>query len=261
MHARTTTRSLCMRGGAEKLHRTPALLRRMLLATLLLHVHDGGVRVGVPLATSRPYSRPARPPHARLLPGRPSVELLRARAPAPASADDEQQLTASQALLIYTLAPPLLALLVPGGLPLATAYPVLQWVPALRSAAMAASDDGGEALVAVRAPQARASAVALLGSMCIVGAEWWAHLDLGSQGAALASAAASCCLSSVLPPVTGTDALLAPSRSRPRKPRAKRKVVDPEVAEQRREALSERKSWDARLQWRERKARGRNEVS
>lgn len=224
----------------------------MLLATLF---HDGGhPRASVQLATPRPW-QPARPPHARR-----SVELLRARAPrAPrARTDDEQQLTVSQALLLYSLAPPLLALLVPGGLPLATAYPVLQWVPALRSAAAAAGDSGGEALVAVRAPQARASAVALVGSACIVGAEWSAHLDLSSQGAALASAVASCCLSSVLPPVAGTDAMLATSRRRPGKPRAKRKAVDPEVAEQRREALSERKSWDARLQWRERKARAKS---
>ena len=219
----------------------------MLLATLL-HVHDGGGRVGVLLAASQP----ARPLHAR-----PSVELLCAQAPAPTNDENDEEMTASQALLLYSLAPPLLALLAPGGLPFATAYPVLQWVPTLRTSAMAASDNSGEALVAVRAPQKRASAIALLGSSCIVGGEWCAHLDLSSQGAALASAVASCCLSSVLPPVAGTDGLLAPSRSRPSKPRAKRKVVDPKVAEQRREALSERKSWDARLQWRERKARGK----
>ena len=204
----------------------------MLLATLL-HVHDGGGRVGVLLAASQP----ARPLHAR-----PSVELLCAQAPAPTNDENDEEMTASQALLLYSLAPPLLALLAPGGLPFATAYPVLQWVPTLRTSAMAASDNSGEALVAVRAPQKRASAIALLGSSCIVGGEWCAHLDLSSQGAALASAVASCCLS---------------SRSRPSKPRAKRKVVDPKVAEQRREALSERKSWDARLQWRERKARGK----
>ena len=152
----------------------------------------------------------------------------------------------------FTLSACALALLVPGGAAFAASLPLLSW--RLLAATQDADQPDAPAGRSMLPPLGSAVAAAV-GAGAIVAAESAAGLDTGSQFAALVGFGISLGLVTSLPVETAHEEQHRPSDGKGRGKRGggRRPEEDDAMREARKEALSLRRSWDARLSWRLRK--------